>query len=138
GAVAKWLLWHVAELDLYLGVIPFAAFIVLAFAWRNLDAPQRAFMAGASALSAWLLLEVAACAPLPGVARVEERNTFYVAPLFLFALLLWVLLGAPRPRLVAVGSAVAAALLVARLPFPRLIRPEITSDTLALVPWWKA
>ncbi|MFL6066178.1 MAG: glycosyltransferase family 39 protein [Gaiellaceae bacterium] len=137
GAVAKWLLWHVAELDLYLGVVPVAAFIVLAFAWRRLDTSQRAFMAGAAALTAWLLLEVAAFATLPGVARVEERNTFYVAPLFLIALLLWVQLGAPRPRLVAAGSAVAAALLVATLPFPRLIRSEITSDTLALVPWWK-
>jgi hypothetical protein len=137
GAVAKWLLWHVAELDLYLGVVPLAAFVVLAFAWRSLDAPQRAFMAGAAALTAWLLLEVAAFATLPGVARVEERNTFYLAPLFLIALLLWVQLGAPRPRFVAAGSAVAAALLVATLPFPRLIRPEITSDTLALVPWWK-
>jgi hypothetical protein len=137
GAVAKWLLWHVAELDLYLGVIPVAAFVVVAFAWRSLDAPQRAFMAGAAALAAWLLLEVAAFATLPGVARVEERNTFYVAPLFLIALLLWVQLGAPRPRFVAVGSAVAAALLVATLPFPKLIRPEITSDTLALVPWWR-
>ena len=60
-------------------------------------------MAGASALTAWLLLEVAAYATLPGVARVEERNTFYVAPLFVIALLLWVQLGAPRPRLIAVG-----------------------------------
>src|SRR5439155_16337343 len=30
-----------------------------------------------------------------------------------------------------------AAVLVATLPFPSLIRPEITSDTLALVPWWR-
>jgi Dolichyl-phosphate-mannose-protein mannosyltransferase len=138
GAVAKWLLWHAAELDLYLGVIPVAAFVVLAFAWRSLDPPQRAFMAGAAALTGWLLLEVAAFATLPGVARVEERNTFYVAPLFVIALLLWVQLGAPRPRLVAAASAAGAALLVSTLPFPRLIGPEITSDTLALVPWWKA
>jgi hypothetical protein len=137
GSVAKWLLWHVAELDLYLGVIPVAAFVVLAFAWRTLDAPQRAFMLGASALTAWLLLEVAAYATLPGVARVEERNTFYVAPFFIIALLVWVQLGAPRPRLIAVASAGGAALLVATLPFPRLIRPEITSDTLAFVPWWR-
>ena len=136
-SVAKWLLWHVAELDLYLGVVPVAAFVVLAFAWRTLDAPQRAFMSGASALTAWLLLEVAAYATLPGIARVEERNTFYVAPFFVIALLLWVQLGAPRPRLIAAASAGGAALLVATLPFPRLIRPEITSDTLAFVPWWK-
>jgi len=137
GSVAKWLLWDIAELDLYLGVVPVAAFVVLAFVWRSLDAQQRAFMAGASALSGWLLLEVAAYSTLPGIARVEERNTFYLAPLFLIALLLWVQLGAPRPRLIALGSAIGAAMLVATLPFPRLIRPEITSDTLALVPWWR-
>ena len=118
GAVAKWLLWHVAELDLYLGVVPVAAFVVLAFAWRSLDAPQRAFMAGAAALTGWLLLEVAAFATLPGVARVEERNMFYVAPLFLIALLLWVQLGAPRPRLVAaaVGGRRGAARRDAAVP----------------------
>ena len=51
---------------------------------------------------------------------------FYVAPLFLIALLLWVQLGAPRPRPVAAASvAVGAALLVATLPFARLHRREV-------------
>src|SRR4051812_23888642 len=29
GAVAKWFLYHLAELDLYVGVLPFAAFLIL-------------------------------------------------------------------------------------------------------------
>src|SRR5258707_153322 len=77
---AKWLLWHVSELDLYLGVAPFAALLVLALSWRRLDLSQRAFVAAAAALSAWMVLEVAAFASLPTVTRVEERNMFYVVP----------------------------------------------------------
>jgi hypothetical protein len=137
AAIAKWLLWHVAELDLYLGIVPVAAFVVVAFAWRRLEPAQRAFMAGTGALTVWLVLEVAAYATLPGVTRVEERNTFYVAPFFVIALLLWVQLGAPRPRTTALLAAGGAGLLVSTLPYPRLIGPTTTSDTLALVPWWK-
>jgi len=137
GAVAKWLLWHLAELDLYLGVVPVAAFLVLVLSWRSLAQPQRAFLAAASALSAWLILEVAAFASLPGVTRVEERDVFYVAPFFLIALLVWIELGAPRSRigtpLVAAGSAV----LVAVLSFAQLVEVRPTADTLALVPVWR-
>jgi hypothetical protein len=137
GGVAKWLLWHVSELDLYLGVAPFAAFLVLALSWKRLELPQRAFVAAAAALSAWMVLEVAAFASLPTVTRVEERNMFYVAPLFLIALLLWIQIGAPRPRTSAVVAAAGSGLLVGALPFAKLIGFETTSDTLALLPWWK-
>ena len=50
--------------------------------------------------SFWLVLEVAAFASVQSL-RVEERNMFYVAPLFLIALLVWIERGAPRPRPVA-------------------------------------
>jgi hypothetical protein len=138
GEVAKWLLWHVAELDLYLGVVPFAAFLVLAASWRRLEPPQRAFIAAAAAVSAWMILEVSAFASLPSVTRVEERNMFYVAPLFFTALLLWIQLGAPRrPSLSTVSLALGSGGLVALLPFPKLIGVQATSDTLALLPWWR-
>jgi hypothetical protein len=134
--VAKWLLWHVSELDLYLGVVPLVAFVLLALAWRTLTPAERAFTAGAAALSAWMVVEVAAFASIPTVTRVEERNLFYVAPLFLIALLLWVQKGAPRPRVAAPVVAVGLALLIAALPFARFIGVQSTADTLALLPWW--
>jgi hypothetical protein len=137
GGVAKWLLWHVAELDLYLGVVPLVAFLVLIVSWRGLEPPQRAYLAATAAVSAWLVLEVAAFASLPSVTRVEERNMFYVAPLFLIALLLWLQLGAPRPKPATVALALGCGLLVGTLPFARLIGVQIVSDTLALVPWWR-
>ena len=135
GAVVKWLLWHVAELDLYLGVVPLAAFLVLAISWKHLERHQRAFMAAAAAVSGWMILEVAAFASLPSVTRVEERNMFYVAPLFLIALLLWIQLGAPRPRRATALIAFGSALLVAALPFAKLLGVRAVSDTLALLPW---
>src|SRR5207237_7774848 len=74
GSVLKWLLWHVAELDLYLGLLPFAAFVLLAALGRRLDRAAQALLAAAVALSVWLVLEVAAFASLPTVHRTEQRN----------------------------------------------------------------
>jgi Dolichyl-phosphate-mannose-protein mannosyltransferase len=137
GEVAKWALWHLAGLDLFLGVVPFAAFLVLCLEWRRLDGPQRAFMAGTSMLWLWLWLEVSAFASIPTVQRIEERNLFYVAPFFLIALLLWIRLGAPRRRPWAATIALASGALLAAIPFVRLIGLTATSDTFALLPWWK-
>jgi len=136
GDVLRWLLYHVAELDLYLGVVPFAALLVLAVRARELPRPAQAFVAAAVAVSAWLVVEVAAFASIPTVERVEERNLFYVAPLFFVALLVWIDRGLPRPRRVAVPIAVAAAGLLAVLPYTTLIGVQVQSDTLELLPWW--
>ena len=88
GAVTKYFLYHVAFLDVSLGVLPFAAFLLLAFGLRGLDRRTRIFLAAALSLSFWLVLEVAAFASANiELLRVEERNMFYVAPFFLIALL---------------------------------------------------
>jgi hypothetical protein len=134
--IAKWLLWHVAELDLYLAVAPVAAFLLLVFAWPRLAHAERAFLAAATALVVWFVLEVAAFASIPTVERIEERNLFYVAPLFLIALLAWVQRGAPRPRIAAPVVALGLAVLIAAIPFTRFIGVTATADTLALLPWW--
>ncbi|OLE01725.1 MAG: hypothetical protein AUG91_00495 [Actinobacteria bacterium 13_1_20CM_4_69_9] len=87
GQVLKWLLYHVSELDLYLGIVPL--------------------------------------------------NMFYVAPLFLIALLAWIERGMPRPAPVAATAAVLAAALPGALPYHQLIGTSAEADTLALLPlWW--
>ena len=136
GQVLKWLLYHVSELDLYLGILPFAAVLLLVALGRSLDRPLRVFLAALLSLTAWLVLEVAAFASALS-PRVEERNLFFVAPLFLIALLAWIERGMPRPaRAVAIAAVVAAALPGA-LPYHRLIDTSAESDTLALLPlWW--
>ncbi len=135
GSVFHFLLWHVEELDLYVGVIPVAAMIVLVGRWRSLDAPAQAFLAAAVTLTGWIVLVVAAFASRFANA-IEERNMFVVAPLLLVALLVWVDRGAPRPRTLATLAAFVAALLPAYFPYERFIESKARSDTLMLIPLW--
>ena len=138
GSVAKWFVYHVAELDLYLGVIPFAAFVLLVALFRKLEARQQSFVAAAIALSLWLILVAAAVdQTYDFVHRVAERNMFYTAPLFFIGLLVWIERGLPRPRWIAAAVALVAAALPVVLPFQWMLNVSIVSDTLALIPWWR-
>jgi hypothetical protein len=131
----RWTLYHVASLDLGLCVLPFAALIVLAANARHLDRALRVFAAAAVALSVWLTLEVAVFASTWS-QRVEERNLFHLAPLFLIALLAWIERGQPRPPRAAVAAAGIAAALPGVLPFTGLMNINAQSDTPFLQPWW--
>ncbi len=136
GQVVRWLLFHVAELDLYLGIAPFAALLLLAAIGRSLDRPLRVFLAAAIPVSAWLILEVATFASAWSV-RVQERNMSYVAPLFVVALLAWIERGMPRSARATTAAALVAAALPGALPYHSLISESAKSDTLALLPlWW--
>jgi hypothetical protein len=135
SGVSRWLLYHWEELILSVGVVPFAALGLLALTMRGRPRAERAFLAAAVTLSFWLVLEVAAFASEQSL-RVEERNMFYVAPLFLTALLLWVERGCPRPPLPAAAAAGAAVALPAILPYDKLIGLPAVSDTPALLPLW--
>ena len=136
GEASRWLLYHVAELDLYLGVVPFAATLVLFALWRRLPRVLRPCLAATAAISVFLLVEVALFASIPSVQRIQERNLFYLAPLALIGLLVWIDQGAPRPALGAGVAAVVAAALPAFIPYERLIGVSAQSDTLMLLPLW--
>jgi glycosyltransferase involved in cell wall biosynthesis len=133
--VVKWLVLHVAELDLAVWVLPFAALIVLVANARHLDRRLRVFSAAAASLSVWLVLEVGVFASQYS-ARVEERNLFYVMPLFLIALLAWIERGQPRPPRAAIAAAGIAAALPGAIPFLSLLNITAQSDTIGLQPWW--
>jgi hypothetical protein len=133
--VLRYLAYHWAELDLYLGVVPLAATVVLLGVGRTLEPRLQALAAGTVALAFWLVLVVAAFASAFAF-RIQERNTFVVSPLFLILLLAWVERGAPRPRWLTVGAAAGCALLVLAIPFERFIGTPAISDTLMLLPWW--
>jgi hypothetical protein len=136
GNVGRYFLWHVAELDLFLGVIPFAALLAMWLAPRAGTERVRAFTAGSFAIVFWLVLEVAAFASEQS-QRIEERNMFYVAPLFFVALLgLAARSVVTHRRSVLLVAGAVAAVLPAFIPFPRLIGPPAVSDTFALLPWW--
>ena len=134
GEALRFLLWHVAELDLYLGVFPLVAFAVLLTQARKLEPPLQAFLAAATALSVWVLLVVSTFASQFASNRIQERNMFFLAPLFLIALLAWVDRGAARPRPAAIVAAVALGVLPALIPFERFLETGVKSDTLMLLP----
>jgi hypothetical protein len=133
--VFRWFWYQVGELDLSLGIVPFAGLIVLAAVARGQDRRVQAFLAAGVAVVFWLVLEVAAFASVHQL-RVEERNTFYCAPLFLIALLVWIDRGAPRPNRMAAAAALVAGALPGVLPYERLISLNAVSDTPALLPIW--
>lgn len=135
--VLRWLFRHVAELDLYLGVLPFAALLLLALQARSLQPRVRAFTAAAVALSFWIVVLVAMFASQPAVLRIQERNMFYVAPLFLIALLVVARRGTVTARWAVLVAAGIAAALPGLLPYHLLIGTPAKSDTLALIPWWR-
>ncbi len=133
GEVARWFLYHVSELDLSLGVFPFAALVLLGLSLRRLPGPRRTFVAASVSIAFWLVLEVAIFASAQSF-RVEERNMFYVAPLFLIALLVWVDSGLPRGTTAATAAIVVAAALPGALPYASLVGLNAISDTIALLP----
>jgi len=133
GDVTRWFLYHVSELDLSLGVLPFAALLVLAFGLRGLPRQQKVFVAAVVSVTFWLVLEVAIFASEQSF-RVEERNMFYVAPLFLIALLVWIDRGLPRGTVWATAAIILAAALPGALPYSRYIGLNAISDTIALIP----
>ena len=131
----RWILYHVAALDLSLFVLPFAALIVLVANARHLDRALRAFCAAVVPLVVLLTLEVGIFASTWS-ERIEERNLFYVVPLFLIALFAWLERGQPRPPRAIVAAALAASALPGALPFLGLMNINAQSDTLFLQPWW--
>lgn len=143
-AVPWWVLLHLAELDLYLAVIPFAAALVVI--WRGVrrdaDRRERLFAAVTVPVGLALVTLVAAFAstPSPGgvgypenVARLHERGMFVLAPLFLIGLML-ALTGPALPRRRLVVTGVVAASLPSLIPLERFL-DNAAFQALALVPW---
>jgi len=133
--VLDFLLYHWAELDLYLGVVPIAATVLLLGIARSLDPPLQRLLAGSVAIAFWLVLVVSVFAS-KFADRIQERNAFVVAPLFLILLLAWIQRGAPRPSLLSPAAAAVAVAGIAAIPFERFINESAKSDTLMLLPWW--
>jgi hypothetical protein len=140
-SVADFALWGAADLDLYLGVIPLAAAILLVADARSEQRPVRAFVAASIPLAVSFAIVVAAFNTQFANNRIEERNLFYLAPLLLIALLVWIdrpggRAGRQWPWLV--GAVAVAALLPLAIPFHRFVGDPVRSDSSALVLVWSA
>ncbi len=135
--VLRWSVYHAGELTLAVGVVPVCAFAVLLCLFRSrrqATAAERAYLAVALAALPLILVQVGAYASRYSL-RIEERNMFYLEPLLLLALVIWLARGMPRPPgLVAAGVAVAVGLLIT-LPLESLFNVSAETDTFGLVPF---
>ncbi len=134
--VLHYLLYHVAELDLSFGVVPFAMLLAMWFSPRLPSRPARVFVAASLPVVVFLTVEVSAFAS-ENAFRIEERDLFYIAPLALIALLR---VGVDGDAVVGRRPVLAAALVAAGLPFflpfQRFVTPDAVHDSFALLPWW--
>jgi hypothetical protein len=136
-ALAHWALANVADLDLYMGVIPLAAFgllLVQAFSRARLSPDLRRLVILVACVGAGMLATVAVLgASRYGLGRVHERNLFYVVPFVLICFFGWLEAGLPRPRWTAIAVAVVVVALPLTIPAPAV--KTSGEDGIALE-WW--
>ena len=136
--LVHWGLANMADIELYLGVIPLAAFCVLlvrALSSAALSVELRRLVLLTACLASGLLASVAVLsASKYGLDRVHERNLFYLVPLVLISFFAWLDIGLPRPP--ATTTAVAIALVALPLTIPlAAVATSSGEDGLALVFW---
>ncbi len=147
AALPRWLGYHLVDLELYLGVLPFVpATVAIAAAVRRPrpGRPERAVAAAGIATVACLAVLVAAIASRPMSraagnpfvpAAVHERYLFYLAPIYLLFFVSWLErrreLGS---RTLLVPLVAGSALLPLTLPFAQ-VHANADFEALALLPW---
>jgi hypothetical protein len=134
----KWFVYHLADLDLYVGVGPFVAAIVLAMnvlRGEEQVRPVRTFVAVSLGVVFWFTALAAAYATQAPAVRLHERYLFYVVPLLLIALFVWVERRPGIPTLAAAVAALTAAALPATIPFDLVVNRNMQASTPGLVPW---
>ena len=137
--VAKWLVYHLADIEIYLAVIPLAVtpivLVALIRRGRSGSVADSAFASLFLAANATGLVVVAAFTSTPwGYDRLHDRYAFYLLPLWLIVFAIWLAHGLPRP-LVATAIGVALALVLpAILPFRQLAN-EAGIDTVPGALW---
>jgi hypothetical protein len=139
GSVLRWTLWHVAELDIVVGVIPFAALLAVllaAFARLTTSPALRAFAAAAFGSCLWLLVEVGAFASSPYSHRIQDRPLFYVVPVFLVALMVWAFSDVGRAWPLAGFAALIAAALPGTAPVASFLGVNTINDAFGLLDVW--
>jgi Dolichyl-phosphate-mannose-protein mannosyltransferase len=137
GPIARWFFYHLGEIDMYSGVLPFAAFLLLVLMGlrpREGDRAVRLFAIVAGSSVFWFTFTAAAFAANPVGNRIEERYLFHIVPLFFVAFAAWVGRGLPRPWPLAGIAAAAAAALPGTVPWPPLLDTNAVNGAFGLLP----
>lgn len=142
--VPKWFLLHLAELDLSVAIVPFAATLIVVAhgARRDADRRERLFVALFIPVIGVWLLAVASFASIPflevlqypeNTQRLQGRSTFMLAPLLFIGLAMWLRDRRGRMAVVACLTAVAAVLPSA-IPLEDF-NSTVRFQAMSLLPW---
>jgi hypothetical protein len=131
--------YHLAELDFALGVIPFACALLAAYVLARSGFRRDGLLFGsvAVAVTGWVLLEVAfdavAFPSRDGYPRIHERYLIYLVPFFLVALVATLRSTRPRvPTRAHLAFAATAALLPSVIPFSRFVNLSMNEASFGL------
>ena len=132
-------MYHLGDFAVYLAIVPVAVAPIVLWqlgrAGRAGSRPAAAFVALFAAANVSGLLVVAAFTSTPwGYDRLHDRYGFYLLPLWLIGLVVWLAWGLPRPLLAGAIGAVAAFALALTLPFGQLAN-EAGIDTVPGALW---
>ncbi|HEY7604185.1 MAG TPA: glycosyltransferase family 39 protein [Gaiellaceae bacterium] len=139
GAAARFVLYHGASLLVLCALFPVAAVAVkLAEAVRRgeTDARVRAYLAVATSLTLWIVVEVGVFASRYS-DRIVERNLIGLAPILFIGLVLWLRRGPDGGYLLRGVVAASALAVLLLLPVRRYVDIYGVHDALTLVPLYK-
>src|SRR6266545_3708044 len=136
AAAARFVLYHLGDVVLICGVVPFFALVLLAvgaFRGAEADVAVRALVMTTLSLTAWMSLEVGVFASR-AIGHLAERNLFPLVPLLLLALVVWLRRNAPVPLAAAAAAAALAVALLVLVPFETLTTIAATPSSFTQIP----
>lgn len=139
NAVVDYLKYHVADLDILTGVIPFAAFVAFTIWTLRPSQPRqlRIFSSLGLALVVWFVAVAAAYGSTLVATRIVERNMFHVVPFVFLAFVGWIAHGCPRPWWAVAPGALLAGTITLTLPINSFLTGTVVHSTPALMPIWR-
>jgi hypothetical protein len=139
GAAAKYVFYHAASLLILCGLFPAAAVALLLVRGVRRGEPDplvRAYLAVASSLTVWLVVEVGVFTSHYS-DRIVERNLIGLAPVLFVGLVLWIERGVVGSYFERAAVAAVAAVVLVLLPLDRYVNIFGMHDAMTLVPLYK-
>jgi hypothetical protein len=135
GGVARFVLYHAADVLVLTALVPVAAVALLAWdtaRGRERDPAVRAYVAVVLALAAGLVVQVGLFTSA-FTGRLAERNVLGLAPVIFVGFAVWLARGLPRPRVATIAVSLAALLLLAVVPWHRLVTQAGEPDSFSVI-----
>jgi hypothetical protein len=139
GGAVKFVVYHLASVLIICGLFPAAAVALLfvrAARHGEPDPQVRAYLAVASSLTVWQVVEVGVFASYYS-DRIVERNLIGLGPVLFLGLVLWLDRGAPGTAWERAAVAAVSALVLLVLPVRRLVNIFGAHDAMSMLPLYK-